>query len=130
MGFDDCFSNRQAHAGTLNLQALISTTVELFEYQGLFEIVNAWPAVGYAGHHHPIPDFCVDLNRGLGGRILGCVFKQLGYDFGDALFVDPDQRQVVGQPDIDRMLAQGWLRLFQRGRDGFLDRARLQLSSN
>ena len=32
VGFDDCLGNRQAHAGALNLQALISTAIEFFEY--------------------------------------------------------------------------------------------------
>ena len=127
VGFDDCFGNRQAHACALNLQALISTAIELFEYQGLFEIVDAWSAVGDAGHYHPVPDFSCDLNRRLGRRILGCVFQQLGYDFRDAVFIHSDQRQVAGQSDIDGMLSQGRLRFFQCGLDGFLDRARLQV---
>src|SRR5579864_125603 len=65
MGFDDCLGDRQTHAGALHLQALIATSIELLEYEGLFEVVDAGSAVSDAGHHHPVSDFSGDLNRRL-----------------------------------------------------------------
>ena len=127
MGFDDCFGNGKAHACALHLQTLISTAIELFEYQGLFEIVDSRSTVGDAGHNGAVAELRCDLDRRFWGRVLGCVLQQLSYDFCDPAFVHPDQGQVGGEPHIDGMLSQCGFRFLDRSLDGLLDGTRLQL---
>src|ERR1700721_449711 len=52
MHLDDRFADRQPHAGSVDLHALVSSSVEFFKNKGLFKIVDAGPAVGNAGSDH------------------------------------------------------------------------------
>ena len=51
MRLDDGFRNRQAHAGALDLKALILAAIKFFEDEALLWVVNAIAAVGDAGDH-------------------------------------------------------------------------------
>src|SRR5580698_8000183 len=63
MSFHDGFGNGEAHAGALDLQALIAAAVELFEDQRLVEVLDPRAAVGDADHQRAILHFSGDLNR-------------------------------------------------------------------
>src|SRR3984957_13489224 len=77
VGFYDGFADRESHAGAVDLHALISATIKLFENQGLLEIVDARTAMGDAGGAYFIVRFGVDADGSAGGRILGRVVAQV-----------------------------------------------------
>src|SRR5258708_260816 len=48
VGFDNRFTDGQTHAGSVDLHALVSSAVELFENKRLLKIVDAGTAIGNA----------------------------------------------------------------------------------
>ena len=62
VGFHYGFADRQSHAGSVDLDALVSSAIELFEDEGLLEIVDAGTAIGNAGFVHAIYFRCGGLD--------------------------------------------------------------------
>src|SRR5271169_1914751 len=69
VGFHDGFADGQSHSGSVDLHALVSSAVELFEDEGLLEIVDAGAAVGNVDGEHLVVvlGFGGDAYRGTGG---------------------------------------------------------------
>jgi len=67
VGFYYGFADRQSHAGSVDLHALVSSAVEFFEDEGLLKIVDAGTAIGNAGDECIVLGFRSDADRSAGG---------------------------------------------------------------
>ena len=67
MDFDYGFADRQSHARAVDLHALVSSPVKLFEDEGLLKIVDAGTAIGDVdGEQLVVLGFGGDADRSTG----------------------------------------------------------------
>src|SRR5664279_3311239 len=85
VGFYYGFADRQSHARSVDLHALVSSAVEFFENEGLLEIVYAGTAIGNADVECLVLGFRGDADRSLGGRVFSGVLDQVHEDFLNAV---------------------------------------------
>src|ERR1022692_182316 len=119
VGFYNRFANRQPHARSVNLHALVSSSIEFFEHKRLLEVIDAGAAIGDVDGEHLVAVFrlCGDANWSVRRRILRRVFDQVDQNLPDVRGVHPRQRKSGGDSDIHRMTKQKLLQFFER----FLD---------
>jgi len=67
VGFYYGFADRQSHAGSVDLHALVSSAVKFFEDEGLLEIVDAGTAIGNADVECLVLGLGGDADRSAGG---------------------------------------------------------------
>ena len=67
MGFHDGFADGQPHAGSVDLHALVSSTIKFFEDERLLKVVDAGAAIGNTDGECVAFGFGGDADRSTGG---------------------------------------------------------------
>src|SRR5258708_29654581 len=71
------FADGEPHACPVDLHALISSAVKFFEDERLFEIVDAWTAIGNADVECLVLGFHGDADRSTGGVVICCRLQEV-----------------------------------------------------
>ncbi len=99
---DNCFGNRQAHAGALHHKSLVFATIKFLENKALFEVVNSSAAIGHAGNYEIAAHF--------GGNCNGLVRREnidLRFRLNVKALLSPNRGQLERAEDrVRRPLAQ------------------------
>ena len=118
VGFDYGFADGQSHASSVDLHALVPSTIKFFEDKRLLKIVDAWAAIGNADVKSLILGFRGDADRSADGRVFCGVFDQVYQNLLDVRGVHARVRKAGGDSDFDRVLREKLLEFILR----FLDR--------
>src|SRR5215471_2338519 len=130
MSSHDSLGDGQAHARAAYLVTLVSAPIELVEDQTLFERIDARAAVRHAEADCIAGQFCGNRDGLVLRRIQVRVVDQLYQDVASAIGIGQNERQLVTDVELERVVAKRSSEVLQRAIDqpGCFYRPQIQLN--